>query len=314
MALLVALFAIPLRAEHAPIIVAADGSGQFTTVQSALDTIPGDSSEERVIVIKPGRYEGRVRVYPEKSFVTLRGDEKEAARTILTFNRYSGMDDPEAPGRKVSTAGSETALFQGDNFTAENITFENSATALAQAVAVRTLGDKQAFRNCRFLGWTDTLFADGQRTYFRDCYIEGRIDFIFGTATAVFENCHLHSKNGGVITAAGTKPEMPFGFVFLKCNLTGEGGKAYLGKPWRAGAATAFIECVLGNHIRPEGWSEWTGTENHKTARYFEYKNTGPGAPVRKRVSWARELNEAEAKSYTVENILSGPDRWRLNR
>ena len=310
--LLVALSTITIRAENAPIVVAPDGSGHFTTVQSALDSIPDNSTEERVIVIKPGRYKNRVRVYPSKTFVTLRGEEKDAARTILTFDRYAGMDDPEAPGTKVGTAGSETALIQGDNFTAENLTFENSATELAQAVAVRTLGDKQLFRNCRFLGSIDTLFADGQRTYFRECYIEGRLDFIFGVATAVFENCHLHSKNGGVVTAAGTKPETPFGFVFHKCTLTGS-GKAYLGKPWQPGAATAFLECMLGDHIRPEGWGEWPGTENHKTARYFEYKNSGPGAKTRKRASWTRQLSDAEAKNYAVENILSGQDRWNPN-
>jgi len=312
--LLVALSTIAIRAEHAPIVVAPDGSGHFTTVQSALDSIPDNGTEERVIVIKPGRYKNRVRVYPSKTFVTLRGEEKDAARAILTFDRYAGMDDPEAPGTKVGTAGSETALIQADNFTAENITFENSATERAQAVAVRTMGDKQIFRNCRFLGWQDTLFVDGQRTYFRDCYIEGRIDFIFGVATAVFENCHVHSKSAGIITAAGTKPETPFGFVFLKCKLTGADGKSYLGRPWQPGAATAFIECMLGEHIRFEGWSEWRGTENHKSARFFEYRNTGPGATTRKRPPWTRQLSHAEAKSYTIENILSGQDRWRLNR
>jgi pectinesterase len=309
-----ALFAGALQAEHAPIVVAPDGRGQFRTVQAALDAIPDENSEERIIIIKPGTYKGRVRVYPSKTFVTLRGEEKDAARTILTFDRYAGMDDPEAPGSKVSTAGSETALIQGNNFTAENITFENSATELAQAVAVRTLGDKQIFRNCRFLGRIDTLFVDGQRTYFHDCYIEGLLDFIFGVATAVFENCHIHTKNGSVITAAGTKPETPFGFVFLKCKLTGVGGKAYLGKPWQAGAATAFIECMLGEHIRPEGWGEWPGTEYHKTARYFEYKNTGPGANPRKRAPWTRQLSDAEAKSYTIANILGGQDRWNPKR
>lgn len=309
-----ALFASALRGEHASIVVASDGTGQFKTVQSALDAIPSENSEERVIIIKPGTYKGRVRIYPGKRFVTLRGEEKDAARTILTFDRYAGMDDPEAPGRKVGTAGSETALIQGDHFTAENITFENSATESAQAVAVRTLGDKQIFRNCRFLGSIDTLFVDGQRSYFHDCYIEGQIDFIFGVATAVFENCHIHNKNGGVITAAGTKPETPFGFVFLKCKLTGGGGKTYLGKPWHPGAATAFIECILGEHIRPEGWSQWPGTENHKTARFFEYRNTGPGANPRQRAPWTRQLNAAEAKSYTIENILGGQDRWNPRR
>lgn len=310
MTLFVFLCAIPIRADQAPIVVALDGSGHFRTVQSAVDSIPDKSTEPRVIIIKPGRYEERLAINENKTFLTLRGEDKDASRTILTFNRYSGMEDPEGPGEKVGTTGSESVLIQSNNFTAENITFENSAGEVAQAVAVRSTGDRQIFRNCRFIGWVDTLYVDGKRTYFRDCYVEGRIDFIFGLGTAVFENCHVHSKNGGIVTAAGTKPETPFGLVFLKCKLTGAGGKAYLGQPWRGGAATAFIGCELGNHLRPEGWREWQGTENHKTARFVEYGNTGPGANRAKRPAWTRQLNEAEAKTYTIENILRGEDRW----
>jgi pectinesterase len=308
--LFLSLCAIEVLADHAPVVVAPDGSGHFKTVQSAIDSIPDKNTEPRVIVIKPGTYKERLFINESKTFITLRGDDKNAGKTILTFNRYSGMDDPEGPGRKVDTTGSASVSIQPDNFTAENITFENSAGEVGQAVAVRTTGDKQTFRNCRFLGWWDTLYVDGKRTYFRDCYVEGRLDFIFGLATAVFENCHIHSKNDGVVTAAGTKPETPFGLVFLKCKLTGVGDKSYLGKPWQEGAATAFIECKLGRHLRPEGWSEWWGNENHKTARYVEYKNTGPGAATAKRPGWTRQLSDAEAKTYTIENILSGRDRW----
>lgn len=308
--LFVSLCAIEVRADQAPIVVAPDGSGQFKTVQSAIDSVPDKNTESRVIVIKPGTYKEHLLINKGKTFITLRGDAKDAGKTILTFNRYSGMDDPEAPGKKVATIGSESVLIQPDNFTAENITFENSAGAVGQAVAVRTMGDKQIFRNCRFLGWQDTLCVDGKRTYFRDCYVDGRVDFIFGSATAVFENCHVHSKDGGCITAASTKPETPFGLVFLKCKLTCAGDKTYLGSPWGEGAATAFIECELGEHLWPEGWSEWRGTQNHKTARYVEYKNTGPGADTSKRPDWTRQLSDVEAKTYTIENILSGEDRW----
>lgn len=307
--LFVLLSATAIRADQAPIVVAADGSGQFTTVQSAIDSIPDNNTEPRVVLIKPGTYKGRLVINARKTHITLRGADQDPDCAILTFNRYWGMDDPDAPGEKVSTSGSESVLIEPDNFTAENITFENTAGEVERAVAVRTAGDKQIFRNCRFLGWWDTLYVNGQRTYFRNCYIEGRLDFIFGVATAVFENCQIHSKNSGVITAAGTKPETPFGLVFLKCKLTGV-GKSYLGKPWQPGAATAFIGCELGKHLRPEGWGVWTGSENHKTARYVEYHNTGPGASTGKRPDWTRRLSDAEAKAYTVENILSGEDRW----
>lgn len=304
------LGAILLRAEQPPIVVAPDGSGQFKTVQAAIDSIPDNNAEWQLLVIKPGTYRERVLINEKKTFVILRGEDKEAGRTLLTYNRYAGMDDPEAPGHKLGPNGSETVVIQPDNFIAENITFENSSGAVAPAVAVRTMGDKQIFRNCRFLGWQDTLWVDGKRAYFTNCYAEGRIDFIFGRATAVFENCHLHALDGGCITASSTDPAMPFGLVFLKCKITCAEDRTYLGSPWKNGAATAFIECELGEHLRAEGWKEWGGNENHKTARFVEYRNTGPGADTSKRPPWTRQLTDAEAKNYTVENILSGDDGW----
>jgi pectinesterase len=309
--LFVSFCGIAVRAGQTPVVVAADGTGQFKTVQAAIDAIPDKNTEPRVIVIKPGTYKERLVINESKTFITLRGDAADAGRIIITFNRHSGMDDPKAPGGKVQTGDSESVLIQPDNFTAENITFENSAgQEVGPAVAARTAGDKQVFRNCGFLGWQDTLFVDGKRTYFEDCYIEGNGDFIFGPATAVFENCHVRSKGGACVTAASTLPETPFGLVFLKCKLTGGSAKSHLGRPWKEGAATAFIKCELGDHLRPEGWAQWRGNENHKTARFVEYKNTGPGAKTSKRPAWTRQLSDAEAKTYTIENILGGEDRW----
>jgi pectinesterase len=309
-ALVWSLGTMVLRAEPPPIVVAPDGSGQFTTVQSAIDSIPDDNTEWRVIAIKPGTYKERVLIKASKTFLLLRGEDKDARRTILTFDRYAGMDDPAALGRKVGTLGSESVVIQADNFTAENITFQNSARRLGPAVALRTMGDKQIFRNCRFLGWQDTLWIDSERMYFKDCYVEGRVDVICGRATAVFEKCHIHGTDGGCLTAASTEPETPFGLVFLKCRITCAEDRTYLGSPWQKGAAVAFLECELRENLRPEGWIEWRGEEHHKTARFFEYRNTGPGADTRKRPAWIRQLSEAEAKNYTVENILSGEDRW----
>jgi pectinesterase len=310
MVLWVAPCATVSGAEPAPVVVAPDGSGQFTTIQSAIDSIPDDNSEWRVIAIKPGTYRERLLINASKTFVILRGDETQARRTIVTFNRYAGMDDPEAPGKKVGTLGSESVVIQADNFIAENITFENSAGAVEPAVAVRTMGDRQIFRSCRFLGWQDTLWIDSKRMYFKDCYIEGRVDVIIGRATAVFEKCHLHGTDGGCLTAASTEPETPFGFVFLRSKITCAEDRTYLGNPWQKGAATAFLECELGEHLRPEGWVVGRGNDYHKTARFFEYRNTGPGADTSNRPSWARQLSDAEAKNYTVENILSREDRW----
>jgi len=162
------------------------------------------------------------------------------------------------------------------------------------------------------LGWQDTLYTHQGRCYFVDCYIEGRVDFIFGKSTAVFESCTLHSKNGGFVTAAATPKDAPFGYVFIKCKLTGDGGPAsnYLGRPWRPDAAVAYVECEIGDHIKPEGWNNWGKAENEKTARFAEYKCTGPGASASKRASWSKQLTEDEAKQYTVENVLRGDDNW----
>lgn len=309
-ATLLASLCAMVRAEQPPIVVAPDGSGQFKTIQAAIDSIPDNNAEWRVIVVKPGTYKERVVINERKTFIILRGEDKEVGRTLLTFNRYAGMNDPEAPGNKLGPNGSETLVVQADNFTAENITFENTSGAVAPAVAVRTMGDKQIFRNCRFLGWQDTLWVDGKRTYFRNCYVEGRIDFIFGRATAVFDKCHIHAVDGGCITASSTEPETPFGLVFLKCKITCAEDKTFLGSPWKEGAATAFIECELREHLRPEGWKVWRETDHHKTARFVEYRNTGPGANTSKRPAWTRQLSDEEAKNYTIENILSGEDRW----
>jgi pectinesterase len=304
------LCAIELRAQPAAVVVAADGSGQFKTVQSAIDSIPDGNAEARLIIIKPGTYKEQVVIDSSKRFLTLRGEDKDARKTIITFDRYATIENPQAPGKRVGVPGSESVSIHADNFTAENITFENTAGRVAAAMAVWSVGDKQIFRNCRFLGWQDTLCVQGKRIYFRDCYMEGRVDFIIGSATAVFEKCHLHATDGGVITAASTKPETPFGLVFIKCKVTCKEDRSYLGAPWQAGAATAFIECELGENLWPRGWTEWRGEEHHKTARFVEYKNTGPGAHPLKRPAWTRQLSDAEAKSYTVENILSGEDGW----
>jgi len=309
-ALMTLLCAVLLRAEPTPIVVAPDGTGQFTTIQSAIDSIPDHNAEWRLILIKPGTYRERLVINERKTFIILRGEDKEVGRTLLTFNRYAGMEDPEAPGNKLGPNGSETVVIQADNVIAENLTFENSSGAVAPAVAMRAMGDKQVFRNCRFLGWQDTLWVDGKRAYFTNCYVEGRIDFVFGRGTAVFENCRIHATDGGCITASSTDPQSPFGLVFLKCKITCAEDRTFLGSPWDKGAATAFLECELGENLRREGWKEWRGNENHKTARFVEYRNTGPGADTSKRPAWTRQLSEAEAKNYTVENILRGEDGW----
>ena len=308
------LCAFQLRAEQAAIVVASDGSGQFKTVQAAIDSIPDDNAEPRLIIVKPGTYQEQVVINGNKPFVTLRGADKDPGKAVLTFNRYATIEDLEKPGKRIGFHGTESVAIHADNFTAENITFENTAGRIASAMAVRDGGDKQVFRNCRFLGWQDTLCLVGHRMYFRDCYLEGRVDFIIGSATAVFEKCHLHATDGGVMTAPSTNPETAFGLVFLKCRVTCKEDRSYLGAPWQAGAAAAFIECELGENLWPQGWTEWRGENHHKSARFVEYRNTGPGANPQKRPSWTRQLSDAEAEKFTVQNILGGNDGWDPTR
>ena len=286
------------------ITVARDGSGDFKTVQAAVDSVAGDRAV--VIHIKPGTYKDRIVIGKEKSHLTLRGDD--AKTTILTFDRNARFKGPD--GKEVGTFQSYSTRVDASDFLAENITFENTAGDTGQAVALYATGDRQIYHNCRMLGWQDTLYAENGRQYYKDCYVEGRVDFIFGGATAVFDHCEIHSKNGGHVTAARTPEDHPFGYVFLNCKLTGDSVPADLGRPWRPYAATVFIHCDLGSHIKPEGWSIWRGNENHKTARYAEFENTGPGFVPQKRLDWTRQLTADEAAKYTIPNILGGADHW----
>ena len=313
LAIVILLFVAPLTASAAEhlLTVSPDGSGDFKTVQAAIDAAPTNSSDRVVILIKYGTYKERVHVPKDKPRITLRG--YDAARTILTYDLAAPKIVPPAT-QPIGTSNSYSTWIEGDDFIGEYITFENAAGEVGQAVALRTTGQRQAFYHCRMLGWQDTLYAHTGRAYFAHCYIEGRVDFIFGRATAVFDKCLIHSKNGGFVTAAATDANQPFGYVFLDCKLTGDGEKAFLGRPWRDNAAVAFVRCDIGDHIRPEGWNNWQNPAREKTARFVEYHNTGPGANRGKRVEWSRELSDAEAAKYTDANVLGGTDQWDPTR
>ena len=280
--------------------VAADGSGDFSSVQAAIDAVPDGNQNRLLIQIQPGTYKERITIPKGKTFITLRGDD--AAKTILTWDwNAKHIED----GKEVGTSGSYSTLVSADDFVAENITFENTAGDTGQAVALRTNGQRQVYRNCRMIGWQDTLYLHNGSAYFKDCHVEGRVDFIFGRGVAVFDNCTIQSKNGGYVTAAATEPTEPWGYVFLDCKLTSDDKvPTYLGRPWRPHAAVAFVRCHLGAHIRPEGWDNWRNPENEKTARYYEFECTGPGANRAKRVPWAKELSAEQAKALTPQKVL----------
>lgn len=319
--------AIAAAAGERTLTVAADGSGDFKTVQAAIDAAPADSTTRTIIHIKPGTYKEKLVAPANRTYVTLRGDDEKT--TILTNDWNSKHVGPD--GKPVGTGGSCSARVEAGDFVAEHLTFENTAGDTGQAVALAAVGDRQVYRNCRLLGWQDTLYADRGRQLYDRCYIEGRVDFIFGSATAVFDHCQLHSKNGGHVTAASTPADHPFGYVFLDCQLTGDAIRskdataaappsakplpnADLGRPWRPYASVTFVRCEMGNHIKPAGWDNWRNPDNEKTARFAEYKCTGPGADRSRRVAWSRELSDDEAATLSVETLLAGDDHWLANR
>ncbi len=302
--------AVEARAFQTDATVAPNGDGQFKSIQDAINAAPQTTSSTRrwTIRIKPGVYKENIYVQREKRFVRLVGDDAE--KTIITYNLHANMMGQD--GKPIGTFRTPSTVIDADDFTAENLTFENSAGPVGQALAIRIDGDRATFRKCRFLGWQDTILANRGRHYFEDCYIAGHVDFIFGGATVFFERCHIHCLRNGYITAASTPTEQPFGFVFSHCKITGETpeAKTYLGRPWRPFASTVFINTEMSDVVRPVGWHNWDKPDREKTSRYAEFGSTGPGAQKDERVSWSRQLSAAEARAITVEKVLGGIDKW----
>ncbi len=301
-------------------VVSFDGSGTHTNVQDAIKAAPDDGAKPFVILIKPGVYDGPFIVPKGKRFIRLVGEERD--NTVLTYDknvneRPPGGAYPFNPGMAVAA----------DDLQAQNLTFQNISGDHGQALALRVDGDRVVFNNCRILGWQDTLMINNGRQYFTNCFIAGRVDFIYGSATAVFDHCEIQSRNGGHVTAASTPKDHPYGFVFLDCKLTGDprpwvsptgipantnsAPMADLGRPWRPYASVTYLNCEMGDHIKPVGWNNWRNPTNELTARYAEYHSTGPGANPDERVKWAKQLSEGEAGNYTVANVLGGEDNWK---
>ncbi|MDQ3813255.1 MAG: pectate lyase, partial [Armatimonadota bacterium] len=291
------------------ITVAADGSGDFKTVQEAINAVPDKSAERTIIRIKPGTYKEKLTVPGSKGPITFLGDD--AATTILTFSDHAKTLGPD--GKELGTSKSASILIQAPDFHAENITFENSAGPVGQAVAVNVWSDRGVFRKCRFLGWQDTLLVNRNRQYFEDCYISGHVDYIFGASAAWFERCELHCRLGGAITAASTPQEQPYGYVFSNCKITAAPSEerqaqnrltTVLGRPWRPYASVIYLNTEMSDVVAPAGWDNWGNAENEKTARYAEYRSSGPGANPAKRVLWSKQLTDEEAKGITMAKVF----------
>jgi len=300
-------------------VVAQDGSGDYKTVQEAFDAVPKLKMDRTVIFVKKGVYKEVVTLEADKNNVTLIGEDVD--KVILTYDNYSSKINP-ITNKGYGTGGSSSCFIVGTGFYAKNITFENASGPVGQALAISIQGDKAVFNNCKFLGFQDTLYGADGRQYFKDCYIEGSTDFIFGSSTAFFDNCQLHTKGGSAITAASTKEYVNFGYVFYNCKITGTGKSiTKLGRPWRPYAAVAFINTEMSDAIKPAGWDNWGKITNESTARYSEYNSLGTGAYPSERVVWMKYLTPEQAKLYTVENVLkttyanpSVIDNWDPNK
>lgn len=300
--------------------VAQDGSGDYKTIQEAVNSVRDLGKQEVKILIKKGIYHEKLIIPSWKTNVSLIGED--AGNTVITNSDYSGKSYPKGKDAygidKFSTYTSYTVLVQGNGFTAQNLTIENASGKVGQAVALHVEADRVIIKNCRILGNQDTLYAatTNSRQFYVSCYIEGTTDFIFGEATVVFQNCTVKSLTNSYITAAATSENQSFGFVFLDCKLIADKGvdKVFLGRPWRPYAKTVFIRTEMGSHIVSTGWHPWPGDvmfpDKEKTAYYAEYKSLGPGANMEKRVGWSKQLTNSESIFYSLYNIFKAGTIW----
>jgi pectin methylesterase-like acyl-CoA thioesterase len=329
---LTALFSL-MTATHAAnpydnpdtLVVSRDGTGQFRNITEAIEVCRAFMEYHKVIYIKKGTYKEKVIIPQWLTNIELCGEDRD--QTVITYDDHANiiMDARFWPAEtseqlmamgnraKLGTFRSFTVRVDANDITFKNLTIENNAARLGQAVAVHTQGDRLTFVNCRFLGHQDTVYTGMPRTriYFKDCYIEGTTDFIFGPSTAWFEHCDILCKANSYITAASTPQDVPYGYVFNDCRISCAEGvdKVYLGRLWRDYGYTLFMNCELPRQIRPEGWHQWR-PEAVKTARYMEYNNRGEGAATDKRVSWSRQLSKKEAQKITLNNVFSVNQSW----
>ena len=308
------------------IVVSRDGTGEFRNISEAIEVCRAFMEYHKVIYIKKGTYKEKLIIPQSLTNIELCGEDCD--QTIITWDDHANikMDDgcwvagdsqlPTANSKKpMGTFRTYTLKIQGSRITLKNLTVENNAARLGQAVALHTEGDRLSFINCRFLGHQDTIYTGNAQTrlYFKDCYIEGTTDFIFGPSTAWFEQCDIYCKADSYITAASTPQDVPFGYIFNQCRVSCAPGveKVYLGRPWRDYGYTLFMNCELPRQILPEGWHHWQ-KEREQTARYLEYNNRGEGANPSQRVSWSRQLTPKEAKQVSLTRVFSINDTWEV--
>lgn len=282
--------------------VSQDGKGDFASIQKAIDACKAFPDSRVTIFVKNGIYKEKVVVPACNTMLSIVGENLE--KTILTYDDHFTKINR---GRN-STFYTYTLFVQANDFRLENITVENSAGPVGQAVALHVEGDRCVFYNCRIFGNQDTLYLAGKfsRQFIYGCYIDGTTDFIFGEATAFFEKCHIHCKSDSYITAASTPQGKPFGFVFDHCKISAneQAQKVYLGRPWRNFAKVAFLNCEMGAFVLPQGWHNWSKPDSEKSTLFAEYGNTGLGSGTTARVAWSHQLTKEEASNYSKEAVL----------
>ena len=290
------------------LVVSRDGTGEFRNVAEAIEVCRAFMEYHKVIYVKKGIYKEKVIIPQWLTNIEICGEDRD--QTVITWDDHANIN-------KMGTFRTYTLKIEGSRITLKNITIENNSPRLGQAVALHTEGDRLTFVNCRFLSHQDTIYTGNARTrlYFKDCYIEGTTDFIFGPSTAWFEGCDIYCKANSYITAASTPQDVPYGYIFNRCRITAapDVDNVYLGRPWRDYGYTLFMHCDLPKAIRPEGWHHWQ-KEREQTARYLEYDNHGEGAATDRRVPWSRQLTQKEASKITPETVFSIHDNWNHSK
>ncbi|MCR5680040.1 MAG: pectin esterase [Prevotella sp.] len=300
------------------IVVARDGTGQFRTVGEAIEVCRAFMDYHKVIFVKRGTYKEKIIIPQWLQNIEICGEDRD--QTIITWDDHANILADISPltsqstPQKIGTFRTYTLKIEGNAITLKNITIENNAARLGQAVALHTEGDRLVFINCRFLGHQDTIYTGmaATRLYFKDCHIEGTTDFIFGPSTAWFEHCDILCKANSYITAASTPKEQMYGYIFNNCTISCEPNvtKVYLGRPWRDYGYTLFMHCTLPAQIPPQGWHHWQ-KEREQTARYLEFENNGEGADTSQRAPWTRQLTKKEAQKITLEAVFQRSDNWQ---
>ena len=293
------------------LFVARDGTAEFRNIDDAIEVCRAFMDYHKVIFVKKGVYKEKLIIPSWLTNIEICGEDRD--KTIITYDDHANIKMPGTE-KGMGTFRTYTLKIQGNDIKMKNITIENNAARLGQAVALHTEGTRIVFVNCRFLGNQDTIYTGGIETmlYFKDCYIEGTTDFIFGPSTAWFEGCTIKNKVNSYVTAASTPQNVKYGYIFNNCKIIADEAatKCYLGRPWRPYAHTLFMNCELGGHIRVEGWHNWGKETNEQTARYEEYNNTGAGAKTDNRAKWSRQLTAKEAKQVTLKNVFGDNTNW----